>query len=300
MENLEPQPRWHNPEELLGLYQLDKKQIQLIRNTAPTMLPQVNLLLDTFYEWMHEDPKMVGYFRDEEAIVHTKKMQKIYWETFFMADINDAYINDRRKVGEVHAQINLPITLYLSGANLLYGLIKEEMNSASDNMPDQSWHQAMTKLLHMDAAIVCQAFTDRRDSIIAEQSHTVMKMSTPVTEIWEGVLLLPVVGTVDGRRSEIIMNTVLNSISTLNAREFILDISGVGVVDTSVANYLIRIIKAASIMGCKSTISGISPAIAQTIVHLGIDIESIHTTATMMDALSNAFSDLGIQIKATS
>ena len=120
----------------------------------------------------------------------------------------------------------------------------------------------MIKLLHMDAALICSAFTDRRDEILAENSRAVMEMSTPVTEIWNSILLLPIVGIVDGRGSEDIMNKVLNSISSKAAREFILDISGVGVVDTAVANYLIKITKAASLMGCEATISGISPAIA--------------------------------------
>ena len=95
------------------------------------------------------------------------------------------------------------------------------------------------------------------------------------------------------------MHAVLSAISSRAAREFILDISGVGVVDTAVANYLIKITKAASLMGCESTISGISPAIAQTIVQLGVDVGSVRTTATMMDALSGAFRRRGIMLTSS-
>jgi rsbT co-antagonist protein RsbR len=93
------------------------------------------------------------------------------------------------------------------------------------------------------------------------------------------------------------MNAVLECIKTSKAKEFILDISGVGVVDTAVANYLISITKATALMGCRSTISGISPSISKTIVQLGIEIDDINTTSTMMDALSSAFENRGLSIK---
>jgi rsbT co-antagonist protein RsbR len=94
------------------------------------------------------------------------------------------------------------------------------------------------------------------------------------------------------------MNAVLSSIKNSKAKEFILDISGVGVVDTAVANYLISIYKATALMGCRATISGISPAISKTIVQLGIDIGDVNTTSTMMDALSNAFENRGFALKS--
>jgi len=192
--------------------------------------------------------------------------------------------------------VNLPIMIYMAGVNSLYPLFREfSLNAAADSGVQEAG-AAVIKLLHLDAALICTAFTDRRDEIFAESSRAVMEMSTPVTEIWDGILLLPIVGIVDSRRSEDIMNAVLGAISSRAAREFILDISGVGVVDTAVANYLIRITKAASLMGCESTISGISPAIAQTIVQLGVDVGSVRTTATMMDALSGAFNRRGIHL----
>jgi rsbT co-antagonist protein RsbR len=123
-----------------------------------------------------------------------------------------------------------------------------------------------------------------------------MEMSTPVTEIWSGILLLPLVGIIDSKRAQDIMNAALSKIAETHARIFILDISGVGVVDTAVANHLVKITKATRLMGCESTVSGVSPAIAQTIVELGIDVGTMMTTATMRDALADAFGTLGLKI----
>lgn len=145
----------------------------------------------------------------------------------------------------------------------------------------------------LDAANQAAAKREEMDQVLAE-------VSTPVTPIWDGLLLLPVVGIVDSRRSQDILQAVLTKIEAMKSREFIIDISGVPIVDTAIANHLISITRATALMGCHSTISGISPAIAQTIVSLGIDVGTVRTTATMMDAITGAFERLGLQVGARS
>jgi methyl-accepting chemotaxis protein len=123
---------------------------------------------------------------------------------------------------------------------------------------------------------------------VEARSLALLEMSTPVTKIWDGVLFAPIVGIVDSKRSHDIMNKALSSIVDHRARMLMLDIGGVAMVDTAVANHLIKIAKAAVLMGCKTIISGISPAIAQTITELGIDLGSIRTTSTIESALREA------------
>ena len=123
---------------------------------------------------------------------------------------------------------------------------------------------------------------------VAARSLALLEMSTPVTKIWDGVLFAPIVGIVDSRRCQDIMNKALSSIVDYRARTLMLDIGGVAMVDTAVANHLIKIAKAAVLMGCKTIISGISPAIAQTITELGIELGSIQTTSTIEAALREA------------
>jgi PAS domain S-box-containing protein len=128
---------------------------------------------------------------------------------------------------------------------------------------------------------------------VQKRSLAMLEMSTPVTKIWDGVLFAPIVGIVDSKRSVDIMNRALNSIADTRARTLMLDIGGVAVVDTAVANHLIKIAKAAVLMGCKTIISGISPAIAQTIAELGIDLGSIQTTSTIEAALRESITRPG-------
>lgn len=126
-----------------------------------------------------------------------------------------------------------------------------------------------------------------------ELDRAVQLMSTPVTPIWEGILLLPLVGVLDSMRASDIMKKSLSMISETRAKVFVLDISGVATVDTAVANQLIKITKATRLMGCHAIVSGLSPAIAHTIVELGVDVESIRTTATLRDAFETALTIIG-------
>ena len=128
---------------------------------------------------------------------------------------------------------------------------------------------------------------------IQKRSLAMLEMSTPVTKIWDGVLFAPIVGIVDSKRSVDIMNKALSSIADTRASTLLLDIGGVAIVDTAVANHLIKIAKAAVLMGCKTIISGISPAIAQTIAELGIDLGAIQTTSTIESALRESITRPG-------
>jgi len=126
---------------------------------------------------------------------------------------------------------------------------------------------------------------------IRKRSLAMLEMSTPVTKIWDGVLFAPIVGIVDSKRAGDIMDKALSSIADSRASTLLLDIGGVAVIDTAVANHLIKIAKAAVLMGCKTIISGISPSIAQTIAELGIDLGAIQTTSTIESALRESITN---------
>lgn len=132
-----------------------------------------------------------------------------------------------------------------------------------------------------------------------EQKMAISLMSTPISKLWEGILLLPLVGMVTTERIKDVLINILESIASTQSKVFILDISGVGIVDTSTANHFIKIAKATRLMGCRSILSGITSETAQTMVELGINIEEIQTTGTMKDAIEKAFSYTGFQLSQT-
>ena len=130
------------------------------------------------------------------------------------------------------------------------------------------------------------------------KEQLISEIATPVIILWQDILAIPIVGTVDSKRAQQIMEIILNKISTTESKVIILDILGVPFVDTAVADHLLKISRAAKLMGCDCVISGMSPAIAQTLVRLGIDVGDIITTTTLKDALVLSFNKLGYEIKA--
>jgi rsbT co-antagonist protein RsbR len=132
-----------------------------------------------------------------------------------------------------------------------------------------------------------------------EQGRTIRDMSTPTIKLWDGILVLPVVGVIDTNRAQHMMDSMLNKILASNSRAIIMDIQGVAAVDTAVANHLIKITKATKLMGCECLISGISPGVAKTLTQLGINLGSIKTKATLSDALEEAFSMINLRVVTT-
>jgi rsbT co-antagonist protein RsbR len=124
-----------------------------------------------------------------------------------------------------------------------------------------------------------------QQKIILQQQDDLLELSSPVSKVWENILILPVIGTLDSQRTQIMMENLLQKIVSTGCTTAILDITGVPTVDTQVANHLLKTVTAARLLGAECIVSGISPAIAQTIVHLGINLSNILTKATLQDAM---------------
>ena len=135
-----------------------------------------------------------------------------------------------------------------------------------------------------------------REDMIERQRRDLLELSTPVVALWEGVLAVPLIGTLDSDRTQVVMESLLQRIVDSGASIAIIDITGVPTVDTLVAQHLLKTVAAARLMGAECIISGIRPQIAQTIVHLGVDLGSVATKATLADALILALGRIGATV----
>lgn len=274
-------------EALKASYDIHDQITDEVHELGKDIKPKLIEIVDDFYIWLEKREEWDTFFSDERKVAHLKKMQINYWEQFFNAEISIEYIRNRRFIGEIHAKIGLSLPPYFAALTKFLELMQihcKEIKSVT----------ALSKLASFDAAIIVESYNHITNQTISEQSQVIMEMSTPISAIWDGVLLLPIVGILDSKRAQDLMNGILTKINETLSKVIILDISGVAVVDTAVANHIIKITKATKLMGCTCTISGVSPAIAQTIVELGIDIDSINTTATLKDSLAFAFDIVGV------
>lgn len=141
-----------------------------------------------------------------------------------------------------------------------------------------------------------EVFQRSREEVIARQQQELLELSTPVVKIWDGVVAVPLIGTLDSARTQVVMENLLTRIVETGAQVAIIDITGVPTVDTLVAQHLIKTVAAARLMGAECVISGIRPQIAQTIVHLGIVLENVTTKATLADAIAVALRATGYAV----
>ncbi|UCJ05048.1 STAS domain-containing protein [Chitinophaga pendula] len=155
----------------------------------------------------------------------------------------------------------------------------------------------INRLMDSLAIISFETFIKGREEVILRQTDEISEISTPVIRVWDGILALPIIGTLDSARTQVVMESLLQQIVDSGSTIAILDISGVAAVDSLVAQHLIKTVAATRLMGAECIISGIRPEIAQTIVHLGIDLTGIITKATLASALKQAYAMLNLTVR---
>jgi rsbT co-antagonist protein RsbR len=176
----------------------------------------------------------------------------------------------------------------------LFDLLRREYARDPEGLARETW--AGTALLDRLGLFTTEIHQKAREEIVQRQQQEMMELSTPVVKLWQGILALPLIGTLDSARTQVVMETLLQRIVETGAEIAILDITGVPTVDTLVAQHLMKTVTAARLMGAECIISGIRPQIAQTIVHLGVDLGNITTKATLADALALALHRVGLTV----
>jgi len=175
----------------------------------------------------------------------------------------------------------------------LFTTIRESLGKDSLAMADEIW--LTTEIIDGLGLYTTEAYIKVREETIRRQQEEMLELSTPVVKLWEGILALPLIGTLDSARTQVVMESLLEAIVQTNSKVAIIDITGVPTVDTVVAQHLLKTVTAARLMGADCIISGVRPQIAQTIVHLGINLLDITTKATLADAFSVAIQRSGFR-----
>jgi rsbT co-antagonist protein RsbR len=175
----------------------------------------------------------------------------------------------------------------------LFTVIRESLGKDSNAMADLMW--TTTELIDGLGLYTTEAYLKTREETIRRQQEEMLELSTPVVKLWEGILALPLIGTLDSARTQVVMESLLEAIVKANSKVAIIDITGVPTVDTVVAQHLLKTVTAARLMGADCIISGVRPQIAQTIVHLGINLMDVTTKATLADAFIIALQRTGFK-----
>lgn len=185
-------------------------------------------------------------------------------------------------------------TFVLSFKQPLFARLREELAGDANALLDDTW--LATTLIDQLGLLTIEAYQKSREEVIIRQQEELMELSTPVVKLWDGILALPIIGTLDSSRTQVMMESLLHKIVETGSEVAIIDITGVPTVDTLTAQHLLKTVTAARLMGADCIISGIRPQIAQTIVYLGVDLADIITKASLADAFLLALKRLGMTI----
>lgn len=176
----------------------------------------------------------------------------------------------------------------------LFDMAQDALADAPQQLARELW--SISELIDVLGLQTVKAYQKTREDVIQRQQEEMLELSTPVVKLWDGVLALPMIGTLDSQRTQVVMESLLQRIVDTGSEIAIIDITGVPTVDTLVAQHLLKTVTAIRLMGADAIISGVRPQIAQTIVHLGLDLQGIVTKANLADALALALKRTGLTV----
>jgi rsbT co-antagonist protein RsbR len=255
-------------------------------------------IVDQFYELLLGPPETRRFLPDQATVRRLKRTQREYFLGLFSGKCDLEYVEDRQRVGRAHERIGLSTKWYLGAYRKYLELIENHLRS---ELTDPDWageaFQSIQKLVFFDVVIAIDTYVASKVEAIARHQAAIRELSTPVIQVYDRVLLLPLVGTVDSHRANQVMESVLQRASEAQARCIIIDIAGVPVVDTKVADSIVKMAAALRLLGTEVIVSGISASIARTLVHLGVDLSTMHTVSRLAEGIELALSRMGKAIR---
>jgi rsbT co-antagonist protein RsbR len=249
--------------------------------------------VEKLYELILGHPESRSFFPDEATIAHVKKMQRQYFLGLFGGRCDLAYVEERLRVGAAHDRVGLAPKWYIGAYARYLRLLFDQMFHELSTADAQVAFRSVSKMVMFDMSLAIDTYIFANLETVARHQAAIRELSTPVIRVYNGVLLLPLVGTVDSHRAHQIMETLLVRVVEEQARVVIVDIAGVAVVDTKVADHLIKTTEAVRLVGAETIITGISAQVARTIVQLGVDISSMRTRSRLGDGIEVALAMVG-------
>lgn len=251
-------------------------------------------VVDDVYALLLEHPETRKFLSDDALVRRLKNLQTEYFLGLFTGHCDLEYVEDRLRVGAAHQRIGLEPKWYIGAfARYLRQMHVRLTAQITDGAELSKNFRSLQKLVYFDMSLALDTYIEATAQTIVRHQAAIRELSTPVIRVHDRVLLLPVVGTIDSYRAQQIMETVLLRVTEDQARVVIVDIAGVPVIDTKVADHLLKTTAAVRLLGAKTILTGISAQIARTIVQLGVDISAMDTRSRLADGIELALDMVG-------
>jgi rsbT co-antagonist protein RsbR len=284
-----------------AFYQLTDEDLARLASLRPFAEKHLTEVVEEFYQLLLSHVESRKFFADEATIRRVKRTQGEYFLGLFSGTCDLAYVQDRLRVGAAHERIGMAPKLYLGAYRRYLQLILELLaKEFSDPAEVRAHFMAVEKIVYFDMSIAIDTYIAANLDAIGRHQAAIRELSTPVIRVHDRILLLPLVGAVDSHRAHQVMESVLLSIVDAQARWIIIDIAGVPVVDTRVADHLLKTTAAVRLLGAETILTGITAQVARTMVQLGVDVSEMHTVSRLSDGIELALRKLGKEITTRS
>lgn len=273
----------------------DIEELVSINNLAQDYADPV---IEDFYKHLLAFEETRAFFQDPKLLDRVKRSQKDYFSRLTQGDYSKEYVEDRLKVGAIHEHIGLPVKAYLGMYNFYLRNVANHLFEAYKSTPGKALkaYLSLLKVVFLDMGLTIDTYINRREQLIGKQREAMRELPTPALQIRERILILPVVGLLESYRAYQLTEQLLESISATRAKAAIVDITGVPIVDSRVANHLLQTVSAARLMGATVILTGLSTQIAQALVAIGVDLSQVKTTVDLQSGLEEAERLLGYRL----
>jgi rsbT co-antagonist protein RsbR len=271
-----------------AFFKVGDEDLKRLADLRPFAEKYSDAVIDAFYEMLLGHPETKRFFPDEAAVRRVKRLQRDYFLGLFSGRCDLEYVQDRLRVGAAHERIGLSPKWYLGAYRQYLALLRSKLLADFDAEKAALSGQSLERIVFFDMSIAIDTYIAANVETIGRHQHAIRELSTPVIRVHDRILLMPLVGTVDSLRASQIMETLLVRVVEEKARYVIIDIAGVPVVDTKVADSLVKTTSAVRLLGAETILTGISPPIARTIVQLGVEIVNMHTRARLQEGIELA------------
>jgi rsbT co-antagonist protein RsbR len=277
--------------EFLEFTEADVQRLLEINDFAKS---HVDGIVDEFYQHLLSVPETKAFFQDPKVLNRVKKAQTQYFIEHTSGNYSDDYVQGRLKIGRVHQNIGLRFDTYL-GAYRRYlesfGIRLFEHFNKDPQKAVQAFLSIM-KLVFLDISLSMDSYL----RTIRLQTEAIKELATPVLQVRDGLLISPIIGMIDTQRARQLTESILWAIRQQRAKVVVIDITGVPLVDSKVANHLVQTVDAARLMGATAILTGISPEIAQTLVVLGVNLSTVRTVVDLQGGIEEAERYLGYRL----
>ena len=275
-------------------FKLSDEDLSRLASLRPFAEKVTDGIVEEFYALLLSHPETLKFFGDEATIRRVKRTQRDYFLQLFDGRCDLAYVEDRLRVGAAHERIGLAPKWYLGAYRQYLHLILDRLYAElKDEASVRAAFQSIQRIVFFDVALAIDTYIAANLDALGRHQAAIRELSTPVIRVYDRVLLLPLVGAIDSHRAHQVMESVLLHIVEAQAKCIIIDIAGVPVVDTRVADHLLKTTAAVRLLGAQTILTGITAQVARTMVQLGVDVSAMHTVSRLSDGIELALGMVG-------